>query len=199
MTPLLVDAGIATRPLPGEASGACGDMGLLRPTANGLFAAMIDGLGHGVLAQAVAREACDHLNQVDPDAAMDLIMLSLQKKLRGGRGCVAALCRVNAADGLLEFCGLGDIVTRTLGATSKIIVPQDGIIGQVAPKPRVQQQVMAADSVLVMHSDGISSRIYSSELEWLLQGEPKAAAERLVATFGRDSDDAGCVVIRVRA
>lgn len=198
MSRLRVDAGIATRPILGEASDVCGDMGLLRPTANGLFAAMIDGLGHGVLAQAVAREACDHLNQIDPDGALDALMLSLQKQLRGGRGCVAALCRVDAADGSLDFCGLGNIATRIVGASSATLAPQDGIIGQVAPSPRVQQRVLAAESVLVMHSDGISSRIRSAGLGRLLQGEPQAAAERLVATFGRDSDDAGCIVIRVR-
>jgi serine/threonine protein phosphatase PrpC len=199
MNRLRVDAGMATRPILGEASDVCGDMGLLRPTASGLFAAMFDGLGHGVLAQAVAREACDHLNQIDPDVALDAIMLSLQKQLRGGRGCVAALCRVDAAGGCLEFCGLGNIATRIVGATSATLVPQGGIVGQVASAPRVQQRELAADSVVVMHSDGISSRIGSAGLGRLLQGEPQAAAERLVAAFGRDSDDAGCVVIRVRA
>jgi serine/threonine protein phosphatase PrpC len=199
VTRFFLDSGIATRPLPGEASGACGDMGLLRPTANGLFVAMIDGLGHGVGAQAVAREACNHLNGVDPDGKLDDIMLSLQKQLRGGLGCVGALCRVDAESGLLDFCGLGNITTRIVGESSKTLVPQGGIIGQVSPVPRVQQRMLVANNVLVMHSDGISSHIRNAGLEELLQGGAQTAAERLVSDFGRNSDDAGCVVIRVRA
>lgn len=199
MSRLWLDAGIATRPFPGEASGACGDMGLLRPTGNGLFAAMIDGLGHGVRAQAVAREACDHLNQVDPESELDDIMLSLQKQLRGGRGCVGALCRVDAQSGSLDFCGLGNITTRIVGESSSTLVPQGGIIGQVSSAPKVQQRVLVANNILVMHSDGISSQIRNAGLQQLLQGEPQTAAERFVSAFGRKSDDAGCVVIRVRA
>jgi len=199
MTRLWLDAGIATRPLPGEASGACGDMGLLRPTANGLFAAMIDGLGHGVRAQAVAREACDHLNRVDPDSELDDIMLSLQEQLRGGRGCVVSLCRIDAQSGLLDFCGLGNITTRIVGGSPGTLLPQGGIIGQVSSAPKVQQRMLVANNVLLMHSDGISSHIRNTGLEQLLQGEPQEAAERLIASFGRNSDDAGCVVIRVRA
>ncbi len=199
MSRIRLDAGIATRPIPTELSGACGDIGLVRLTEHGLFAAMIDGLGHGSLAQTVACEARDYLNQCNPETALDSIMLSLQQQLRGGRGCVAALCRVDSLEGCIDFCGLGNITARIVGSSLKTFVPQDGIIGQIAPVPVVRRQVLAAESVVVMHSDGISSRISSVGLKQLLQGDPQAAAERLIATFGRDSDDAGCVVIRVRA
>jgi len=46
---------VASRPLPGEV--VCGDRHLIKPTTDGVLAAVVDGLGHGDEATAAAKTA----------------------------------------------------------------------------------------------------------------------------------------------
>jgi negative regulator of sigma-B (phosphoserine phosphatase) len=59
----LIDWGVASRALPGQA--VCGDMHLIKPVGDGVLLAVVDGLGHGDEATVAAKTALASLEKDD--------------------------------------------------------------------------------------------------------------------------------------
>ena len=55
---------------------------------------------------------------------------------------------------------------------------------------------MSVGDLLVLHSDGITSRFEAGEYPQLAADDPATAARELVRRFGRSYDDAACIVAR---
>jgi len=173
----------------------CGDTGVVIEYDGGCFLALVDVLGHGSSAAAVAALAERFLKEnyrLDP---VDL-MKGLHVHLKGTRGAVAAICRFDISRGELIYAGVGNITTRVFGEKQYRLVPRDGILGYMIASPNESSVKLTPGDILVLSSDGIREHFDADCFPDLLTGPARKIAERLLATFGKENDDASCIVMR---
>jgi negative regulator of sigma-B (phosphoserine phosphatase) len=173
----------------------CGDTGVIKEFDGRCFLALVDGLGHGREAHAVALAAQAYLEQNYCEKPVD-VMQGLHAYLKGTRGAVAAVCRLNTETGELFYVGVGNIVVRVLGPRAFRFVSGDGILGYMMSTVREQSLKLLVGDVLVMHSDGIKEHFESYECPGILTGTAKSIATGLLKQFGRENDDASCIALR---
>jgi negative regulator of sigma-B (phosphoserine phosphatase) len=173
----------------------CGDTGVIKEFDSRCFLALVDVLGHGSEANAVALRAQAYLEQNCSEELVD-VMRVLHRNLKGTRGVVAAICCLDIETGVLRYVGIGNIVVRVLGARPYRFVSGDGIVGYMISSVREQTLNLLAGDVLVMHSDGIKEHFELTECPGLLNGTAKSIATGLLNQFGKKTDDAACIALR---
>jgi serine phosphatase RsbU (regulator of sigma subunit) len=187
----LIVAG-ATRPRPGETAN--GDGWTVQRVGDRVRVALVDGLGHGPAAAEAAARAIGVLEaqpELDPIRALQ----ECHEALRSGRGAALAVVFVDAKAGTLSYAGVGNVEARLRqDDRGERLISYRGIIGSTLPTLRVFERTLISPWLLVLHSDGISSR---AELPAdALEREPGELAEALLAEWARPSDDATIVVIK---
>lgn len=173
----------------------CGDTGVIKEFNGQCFLALVDVLGHGSEAHTAALGAQKYLEQNYRQELID-VMKGLHGCLRGTRGAVAAIGRLDIKTGKLIYVGIGNITVRVLGPRNSRLVSSDGIIGYMMSTPKEQTLKLYAGDVLVMHSDGIKEHFDLSKSAGILTGTAKSIAVELLNQFGRSNDDASCIVLR---
>lgn len=187
-----IDFGAFVRPCTGER--VSGDATVLEQRDGTLFAGLVDGLGHGPEAHAVAQRATSFL-QAQWSADVVTTILGLHDELRGTRGAVAGIASIDIASGSLRFAGVGNTEICTLSTRASGLFSVEGLLGSRIRTPREQQLRLGQGEVLVLHSDGISSR-FRSEFARARPSVTTAAslARTIVLSFGKAHDDASCLV-----
>ena len=182
--------------MPGEPEDCCGDTGVLQVAPDRCFAALIDVLGHGRAASEVAKVAEQHLRCAMSGADLTEVMNGLHEHLKGTRGAVVSLCRIDIATGLLRFVGVGNITARITGSKPQRLLSRDGVVGYQTSKPREESATLVWGDIVVMHSDGISENADWLEHPDLLVGTAEEIANGVLRHFSKQNDDASCLVIR---
>ncbi len=190
-----IDYAVAVRPLPGYLHTSCGDYGLVKEHGDSLFMALLDALGHGPGAADVIVLARLFLEKCD---GTDLIgaMTALHEHLRGTRGAVAGLARIEVRSGELRYVGVGNITAQVYGSQYARFVPGDGIVGFAMAEAKIITLTLSKGDLVVLHSDGIPDHLNLNNHPELLAGDAKTVAAQLIERFAKDTDDAGCVVTR---
>lgn len=173
----------------------CGDIGLILNEGEQCFVALIDALGHGADAFAVACRARDYLDEHRCDELVGL-MRGLHEHLKGGKGAVAALCRIDVASGELAYVGIGNIAVKVVGPRPLTLVPRDGVLGYMIPGPREQRLRLSPGDTLLMYSDGIREHFSSLDCADLLAGSAQFTAQGILERFGKRDDDASCIALK---
>jgi phosphoserine phosphatase RsbX len=173
----------------------CGDTGVIKEFDGQCFLALVDVLGHGREAHEVALMAQTYLEQNCREEPGD-VMKGLHSCLKGTRGAVAAICRLNTETGELTSVGIGNITVRVLGPRAFRLISGDGIVGYMISSVRKHVSKLFAGDVLVMYSDGIREHFELYECAGLLTGGAKTIATGLLKQFGKENDDAACIVLR---
>jgi anti-sigma regulatory factor (Ser/Thr protein kinase) len=180
------------RPIAGET--VCGDSYAARQGSGGMIAALCDGLGHGQLAATASRAALEAVTE-EPDAEPAVLLERAHRRMGGTRG--GALAIVAADNEVVRFAGLGNVAGWILsGETRQGMVSVPGIAGHQARKFRQFEYAAAAGSVVVLHSDGLSSRWDITGLPGLTAQDPLVIAAGLLSEAGVRRDDAGVLVLR---
>ena len=172
----------------------CGDAFTVLQADGRLTGLMCDGLGHGPLAAAASREAVDAVlaGSADEPAAL---LERVHQRLGRTRGGAAAV--VSVAGRAASFSGLGNIAGWILAGESRsgmLSVP--GIAGHQARSIRQFEYELPPGAVVVLHSDGLSSRWDPQALPGLAARDPLLIAAALLAAAGKHRDDAGILVLR---
>lgn len=174
---------------------ACGDTGVIEQADATCFIALVDVLGHG-------REACElaniiriYLTEHHGEAPVPLLE-ALHAHIKGSRGAVAAVCRIDTASGVVRYAGVGNITTRIFGVAPFQFLPRDGVIGYMMPHPVEQTRRLTPRDVLMMYSDGLKTHFDLLDCPDLLLGSAREIAEKALRTFGKHDDDASCLVLR---
>src|SRR5882762_8542778 len=102
----LVDWGVATRPIAGEA--VSGDLHLVQPFNHGVLLAAIDGLGHGKEAVAAAKKAVAVLKKHPREPVVQLIQ-RCHEALMETRGAVMTVVSLHASKGPMTWLGVGNV------------------------------------------------------------------------------------------
>lgn len=173
----------------------CGDAGVIIENNQTCFLALIDGVGHGSEACSAAIVARDFLLKNYGGDLVD-IMNDLHACLKGSRGAVAALCRLDIASGELQHVGVGNITVRIFGSDDRRLISKDGIIGYMITNPKEQREKMYPGEILLLSSDGIKEHFDPDVHPGLLTGSAREIASKIYAKFGKNGDDASCIVLR---
>ncbi|HVV74032.1 MAG TPA: ATP-binding SpoIIE family protein phosphatase [Verrucomicrobiae bacterium] len=186
----------------GVATRACrlqsvnGDTFVIKEWNGHALASLIDGLGHGVFAQRAAYAARNYV-EAHYDQPLDALFRGTERACRATRGVVMAVARFDTAAGTLTVANVGNVEVRVIGP-DKQSMPRvrRGILGLNAPAPWPVQCGWDERSVLVMHSDGISSHWNAERFPGLLREAPTTAASHLLQELGKTDDDATVIVVR---
>jgi serine/threonine protein phosphatase PrpC len=174
-----------------------GDVGFISADEKQLFVGIVDGAGHGPEAHTIAQASHDFLEK-NKDMELPDLMNELHKNLRGTRGGVAIIGKLDYETSQFYYVGIGNIVLRKFGNSSERAVTQDGVIGYQIRTPKEKFMQIVGGDILVMHTDGISSYFDEDDYPEILNDAAKTIANNLIKKFGKNDDDATCVVIRFK-
>jgi anti-sigma regulatory factor (Ser/Thr protein kinase)/serine/threonine protein phosphatase PrpC len=215
VSPSPLDIGVATRPLFGQ--GVNGDAFVVRQWGEHALVGVIDGLGHGPLANQAAETARQYVES-HAGQPLDALFNGAAKACLATRGVVMALARFDFGAfppggnrlgtdlrGLPEpapavrfaFASLGNIEVRLLGspepANFKI---RRGIVGINAPKVTVTEHPWSEDCILILHSDGLTTHWQPEDFPNLARSAAGKAAQALLVSLAKEDDDATVVVVK---
>lgn len=174
----------------------CGDAWDYKNLADGLRMTMVDGLGHGYFAHEAAMRAKELFRQ-KLHAPQEDLMRSLDDELRGTRGAVLALARVDLAAETVYSVGVGNISMRLLNDSgTRSMISENGTLGAGARRIREYSYPWSRDSILVMHSDGVSANWSLDRYPGLSLRHPSLIAGIIYRDQHRERDDATIAVAR---
>jgi negative regulator of sigma-B (phosphoserine phosphatase) len=185
--------GISIRPLAGETQS--GDACVEIRTTRGVIVAMADGLGHGPSA-AIAATAFVNCVREAGLLALEQVFARAHRALLKTRGAVAAVARFDQDRGEVEIAGIGNISiqlarTGVLRTENPLVMP--GVLGSAYRAVRPEVFSFDLDDLVVMHSDGIRPRF---DLKLARALTVQAAADAIVRSYAKGTDDAACAIIR---
>jgi phosphoserine phosphatase RsbX len=179
--------------IPKSGEHVSGDAAVVRIAERFSLLAVIDALGHGPLAAAVAKTAIEHLAEAKLEAGIRAVIDDLHLALRGSRGAAAMVCIVEGDR--IEGCGVGNVDLRTYGSRVPVILTP-GVLGRTLNRVRTFSGTLAAGDRLLFFTDGISSRF---DIEPILRMPPREACHEFVNRYRRSHDDATVLITDIQA
>jgi hypothetical protein len=174
-----------------------GDGWSLSATAGALTLLVIDGLGHGPLAQNAAKAAVEAARELAPVSPSDDLR-AVHAALKATVGAAGAVARLDATHKTVDFCGLGNIEgSLVIDSRRSGLASYPGVVGQGLPTFRTSRHLVPDKAVLVMHTDGVRPNWSPSKYQGLFHRHPALIAGVLFRDCWRQSDDALIVVIDV--
>jgi len=153
-----LDWAVASAPLEGEPES--GDLHLVKGISTGLLLAVVDGLGHGVEAAAVARRAVETLAASTSESIIVLIR-ECHAALRGSRGAVMSLATLNVMEGTMTWIAVGNVEGVLARADMRSshpmesVVMRNGVVGLRLPTLNAAVLSVAPGDLVVFATDGI--------------------------------------------
>lgn len=191
-----LEVGCLLAPIHGES--VCGDgLGFCGQGKRSICIA-VDGLGHGVGA-ADATEIAMRVFEESHDKSPERIMQRLHLALRATRGAVVGVAEIDLERRKIRYCGVGNISGFILAAgKSQSLVSHNGTVGHVMTRIAEFEYDFPSKSILVMHSDGLTSQWSLDKYAGLGRRHPGLIAGVLYRDFKRGRDDASIMAIRER-
>lgn len=192
-----VELGTHALTYPGEA--VCGDGWAFVNPAAGPTLLMVDGSGHGAMAAAAAALAVE-IFQGNAELACEPLAESLHRGLAPTRGAALALARYEPAHRRVRFVGIGNIAAALAsGGEFRRMVSHNGTAGHIAPRIRAFDYPVAGDPLIILHSDGLSTKWDIAAYPGLLQAHASLISGVLLRDHRRGSDDACVTAMRISA
>ena len=188
-----IDVASFARPCLGER--VSGDTVVIEHRDEILFLAIVDALGHGPQANAVANQAERFLRSHWRNDVFDT-MQRLHLELKGTIGAGAGLCVVDRIVREMRYTGVGNTILRTFGSQATRLVSTDGIIGGRFRTPAVQAAPLNESGIILLYTDGVSDRFDVEQYPQIHYHSASAIAHKIVASFGKPYDDATCMAMR---
>jgi len=197
-TPALIEWGVASLALPGEAQS--GDLHLVKQVATGALVAVVDGLGHGAEAATAARAAVAALERHATESPVPLVE-RCHRALQGTRGVVMNVAVFGRSDRSMTWLGVGNVEGLLLygdgaarsGSRRAGLVTRGGIVGSELPRLHPVVLPVASGDTLIFATDGIREG-FSDGLS--LEASPQQLADQILARHGKGTDDALVLVAR---
>lgn len=189
------DVGVLSVPKDGE--DVSGDGWAASHLPSGMQLLLVDGLGHGMLAHDAAVLAVDTFRSTAGGEPVD-VLRTLHAPLRSSRGATAGVFNIDTRARVLTYCGVGNIGAAVVTADrSRKLVSLNGTIGREPVQFKQFSAEWDPSSVLVAHSDGLTTRWRLDE-PGLAAKDPTLIAAVLFRDFARELDDVTVVVARQR-
>ncbi|TAL46552.1 MAG: stage II sporulation protein E (SpoIIE), partial [Methylovulum sp.] len=160
-------------------------------------------LGHGEAAGAAAGIAIATLETHTAEMPTELVQ-HCHRALKGTRGVAMSLASINASEGVMTWLGVGNVDAQLLRVSAspparEALLMRGGVVGYQLPPLRAHHLAVTAGDLLIFATDGISSNFITGlpAGDPLLHHQPvQEIADRLLARFGKMTDDALVLVIR---
>ena len=197
-TPALIEWGVASRALPGEALS--GDLHFVKQVATGAVVAVLDGLGHGAEAATAARAAVTALDRHASESPIPLFE-RCHRALQGTRGVVMSVATFTRRDRSMTWLGIGNVEGLLLygdgaarsGSPRASLVTRGGIVGSELPRLHPVVLPIAPGDTLIFATDGIREGFADGLPP---EAAPQQLADQILARHGKGTDDALVLVAR---
>jgi anti-sigma regulatory factor (Ser/Thr protein kinase)/serine/threonine protein phosphatase PrpC len=205
-----LEFGVVTRPHP--AMEVNGDTFVVKSWGESALVGVIDGLGHGQFAHSAAETARQFV-ETHCDQPLATIFFGVDRACRATRGVVMALARFDF--GLktsepsvigypqsaikLSFASIGNVEARIFGNPKPMnFMTRRGVLGGSAPNVVVTEHPWELQSVMVLHSDGLTSHWRWEDFSGFIDLPATLIAQKLVFKLARDEDDATVIVVKAK-
>jgi anti-sigma regulatory factor (Ser/Thr protein kinase) len=186
--------GAALAPYPGET--VCGDNWAWSDAATGRTIMLVDGSGHGVEAARAAETAVRTFSQ-QPNGSCEEIVERLHRALAPTRGAAVAVARIDTTARVVRFVGVGNVSGVLVNqGKARHMISHNGTAGHVAPRIREFVYDCQIDPLVILHSDGLTSRWDLAAYPGLAVQHPSLVAGVLLRDHRRARDDASVVAMR---
>ena len=191
-----MEFGIAAAAVEGQSES--GDIHVVHPTQDGLLLGVIDGIGHGDNAAAVALIASSVLEAYPSDSLETLVQMC-HDVLRSTRGAVMSLASIFPRLDQMRWLGIGNVqgmVQRAgalKGTAQEVLLLRAGVLGAQMPSLQTATVPLHAGDTIVFATDGIRTGFVAdvSPLD-----TPQRCADRILQQHCRGTDDALVLVAR---
>ena len=197
---------IGTVAIPKKGEEVSGDSWFVCQREDRSLIAVVDGTGHGLLAAEAAHKSVILIEQFSYLSPID-IMERLNDSLKNTRGAAIAIVEFLFNVGKINFCGIGNINSKLISFGEKVnklnLMSTEGIVGYQLHKIKQFSYPIINKSpedffILVMHSDGVSSRWDLSSYPGLFTRHPSLIAAVLYRDFTKNMDDVTVITARKR-
>ena len=194
----LFEWGIASQSL--DHTAGSGDHYVVKPIHGGALLAVVDGLGHGEKAAEAAKIAVATVQEYTEGSIIS-IFGHCHERLKGTRGVVMSLALINAADSIMTWAGVGNVDGLLIRgeresaapARETYLIQNTGVIGDRLPPLVASTKTLFDGDTVIFSTDGIRTG-FNQGLN--LRSSPQQTADSILASYGRDSDDALVLVVR---
>ena len=187
---------MAARPLDGET--VSGDLHVVHFFERGVLLAVIDGVGHGNEAHAVAEIAADILRKSIGESVISLVN-SCHQALAKTRGAVITLALLDVPDNTVTWMGVGNVEARLFRADGGMtpqcehILLRSGLVGLQLPALQAALMPLGPGDLLLFATDGIQPDF---EVGINPAETPKQVADGILSRCFKGTDDALALVAR---
>jgi anti-sigma regulatory factor (Ser/Thr protein kinase) len=187
-----LDFGVSCLAMAGEE--ICGDGWAYEALADSTVCMVADGLGHGPQAAVAADEAVATLREHKMKSPAEIVEKA-HGVLRSTRGAALGVAQIHHSQEVLRFCGVGNIAGNIItDGVVRHLASNNGTAGVEARKIAEFSYPWNANSLLIMHSDGLQSRWDLEKYPGLTQRHPSLIAAVLYRDFYRGRDDVTVLV-----
>jgi hypothetical protein len=195
----LLEWAVAEQAQSGQAES--GDRALTIATPDGVLTAVVDALGHGAEAAEAAKTAVRSLELHANEPVIPLIR-GCHRSLMGSRGVVMSVAAFNERDATMTWLGIGNVegllqrAQLTVSPRRELLLVRGGVVGVHLPALAAAIVPIMPGDTLIFATDGVRSDFLH---ELLPHGDPpRLLADRILARWGKRTDDALVLVARYR-
>lgn len=192
-----VDWAVADFILPGQTES--GDRYLVKPTPDGVLAAVVDGLGHGAEAAEAAKAAVKSIELHAQESTIPLIR-DCHRSLAGTRGVVMSVAMFNVREETLTWIGVGNVegllvrAHATASPRRESLIMRGGVVGVHLPALAAAIVPVTGGDTLIFATDGVRSDFAVEH--FVLGDSPQRLADHILTGWGTRTDDALVLVAR---
>jgi anti-sigma regulatory factor (Ser/Thr protein kinase) len=179
--------GIIMIPVKGEQE--CGDAWSFRLTPSNFNVVVADGLGHGLLAHQASSEVLKIFSEAQA-LPLEVQMTQMHEALRKLRGAAVSMVDIEFSRSTLDFIGVGNVRCAVVEQNKmRTLVCQSGTAGLQIRNAKVFSSPWSSQSLIILHSDGITTRWDLNTYLGLAVRHPAVIAAILYRDFNRNNDD----------
>ncbi|OLD66886.1 MAG: hypothetical protein AUI33_10535 [Ignavibacteria bacterium 13_1_40CM_2_61_4] len=195
--PGLIEWAVAELARPGQTES--GDRYLAMATSDDALVAVVDGLGHGAEAADVAKMVVRSIERHAQQPVIALIR-ECHRSLTGSRGAVISVAAFSARDETMTWLGVGNVeglllrAQTTMSPRRESLLLRGGVVGVHLPALAAAIIPVMPGDTLIFATDGIRSDFLNELLS--PRDSPRTLADRVLAGWGRQTDDSLVLVAR---
>jgi len=189
-----LDIGAIVVPKPGETE--CGDSWCHVEHVGGATLLGVDGLGHGPMAAHAGTEACRVFAQRTMREPAR-ILEEIHAALRVTRGAAVTAIDIDFNAGRAVVASIGNLIAALVtNGVVKRLASDNGIVGHTVSKFRELTYPCNAETIVILHSDGLSAGWQLERYPGLVKHRSSVIAAVLYRDATRGRDDSLVLVVR---